>query len=151
MKCEPCTLLHNTHVCLACTACLQRAPAEADALKVHLRGWDSLVGCHEYPVALCTLVGGLMQQAVVQKLLEDAALVRELLTRMSWLAILLATAAFTGAITPPGGWDNGRLFLPYAGNINSVDTRCRLHPEPGGCRSGCSGCQPQRWQQQQPS
>lgn len=118
-------MVRLTIVCnIVCIDCLQKQtdPTQTEALKVHLRGWDSLLGYQDKPVPLCDLVDQLKEETIVQKLLEDAALVRELLSRMSWLAILLATAAFTGAITPPGGWDSGRLFLPYAGNNNSVDT-----------------------------
>jgi hypothetical protein len=100
-----------------------------------MRGWDAMLGYRTYPEFLHKVVGELEQKAMIQKLLEDAALVRELLTRMSWLAILLATAAFTGAITPPGGWDNGRLFLPYAGNANSLDTCAVLSDSVSGANA----------------
>jgi hypothetical protein len=125
-------------VCLSAatfTGCLQREHNAAEALKVKMRGWDAMLGYRTYPEFLHKVVGELEQKAMIQKLLEDAALVRELLTRMSWLAILLATAAFTGAITPPGGWDNGRLFLPYAGNANSLDTCAVLSDSVSGANA----------------
>lgn len=139
------------HACsLRCNACcstagpvvlLQEAPAPAEALKVSLWGWSDLLGDVDYlmgsagervlyPRPLKGLIGKLRRGTIVQKLLEDAALARELLTRLSWLAILLATAAFTGAITPPAGCDNGRLFLPY----NKVGNR-----SVGACLSRTSG------------
>lgn len=119
----------------------KEAPAPAEALKVSLWGWSDLLGDVDYlmgsagervlyPRPLKGLIGKLRRGTIVQKLLEDAALARELLTRLSWLAILLATAAFTGAITPPAGCDNGRLFLPY----NKVGNR-----SVGACLSRTSG------------
>jgi hypothetical protein len=50
----------------------------------------------------------------VKRLLTDKDTIVTSLERLSWLAVLLAATTFTAAIAPPGGYNNGLLFLPYS-------------------------------------
>eukprot|EP00877_Chromochloris_zofingiensis_P006240 jgi/Chrzof1/186/Cz01g06100.t1 len=90
---------------------------------VVLQGWGALVpvpgGSHEQPVVLKDIASHLRQVAVIQRLLTDKDSVLTSLERLSWLAVMLAAATFTGAIAPPGGYNDGLLFLPYNNNDRS--------------------------------
>lgn len=50
----------------------------------------------------------------IQTLLTDRDFVLELLNRLSWLGVLLGAATFAGALAPPGGYDDGLLFVDYS-------------------------------------
>jgi hypothetical protein len=55
----------------------------------------------------------LRRATIIQRLLGDQGTVLELLSRLSWLGVLLAATTFTAALAPPGGYENGLLFLTY--------------------------------------
>lgn len=102
---------------------------------VKLLGWDALVGPQLLQSGiqqsqqhqqgddaandalfqpLQNIVEQLRRDAIVKRLLTDKDTIITSLERLSWLAVLLAAATFTAAIAPPGGYDNGLLFLPYS-------------------------------------
>jgi Leucine-rich repeat (LRR) protein len=59
---------------------------------------------------LASVVKAAIRRAtVIEKLLADEGFVRDLLTKLSWLATLLASAAFAAGRAPPGGWISGGL------------------------------------------
>jgi hypothetical protein len=67
----------------------------------------------------------LRRATTVQRLLHDQGTVLELLSRLSWLGVLLGAATFTAALAPPGGCDSGLLFLNYSaadcGGVNQTE------------------------------
>jgi hypothetical protein len=50
----------------------------------------------------------------VQKLVHDKEFVLELLSRYSWLAVLLGAATYAGALAAAGGFDSGLPFVSYS-------------------------------------
>jgi hypothetical protein len=115
---------------------------------VRLYGWDALLGRKQSTSKqLCDLVDKLRLETTVKRLLTDKDTITTSLERLSWLAVLLAATTFTAAIAPPGGYNNGLLFLPYSNAdcrgdqssssqaYNSVDN-CTIPFSKGACPVG---------------
>jgi hypothetical protein len=109
---------------------------------VKLQGWEALLGaqCGSVPLNDKQMTRRLRIQAIVVKLLTDKDAFMSSLERLSWLAVLLAATTFTGAIAPPGGYDNGMLFLPYsaadcssAGNSSSSSSSSQAYSSAANC------------------
>jgi Leucine-rich repeat (LRR) protein len=133
--------------------------------QVALRGWGELLDNfrdieQDGTITMTAAVAQRLRRAtIIQRLLNDQSTILELLSRLSWLGVLLAAATFTGAIAPPGGYDQGLLFLDYSRNdcrgynetaayssvINcnttTVKQNCTISSaNPGGCVHRPSDC-----------
>lgn len=87
-------------------------------MRVNLQGWapwegivqdEFGVGGDAPYVLLRDIKGSLLVATKIEKLMSDEGFVRDLLTKLSWLAVLLASAAFAAGRSPPGGWKDGGL------------------------------------------
>ena len=94
--------------------------------EVPLARWENLIAVHldhneatdrnlnlnlnlSDPGSASACLRALRRATVIEALLADESFVRDLLTKLSWLAILLASAAIAAGRAPPGGWNQGGL------------------------------------------
>jgi hypothetical protein len=127
---------------------------------VGLLGWGNILAAQEPVTCLMIpfvdgprLVGHIKMDAenalllrratIIQRLLGDQGTVLELLSRLSWLGGLLAAATFAAALAPPGGYDNGLLFLSYSaadcrGSNQAAAYSFEAHCTSSGSRQNCT-------------
>lgn len=109
--------------------------------RVVVRGWGEVVkGIAAAPEGSFIMSAATAEQLrrstvlreIIRHLLADRDTVQDMLYRLLWLGVMLGAATFTGAIAPPGGYQNGLPFLTFpdqAAACDSSTATCIIKPD----------------------